>query len=116
MGDEITVSGFSGKEGKLITTDVSYANGKWEGSSLQAGPFKFGVNRDLSITTGVGFAGYEVHINLGLGVGLGQIGTGASRTRANGTTSGGDLIVRPGLGAATVVFAVALAPSIGLAF
>jgi len=118
LGDKITVSGFSGKvvgkEGEVITTDVSHNNGKFDGASISAGPLTVGVNRDLSVQIGLGANGYEGHVSIGLGVGLGQVGAGGSHKREDGTISGGDLTVRPGLGsviavAAALVFSPVLA-------
>ncbi|MBN9379500.1 MAG: hypothetical protein J0H74_01960 [Chitinophagaceae bacterium] len=117
--DKITVSGFSGKvegkEGKIATTDVSYSNGKFDGASISAGPLTLGVNRDLSIQAGLGVDGYEGHLTVGLGVGFGQVGGGGSHKREDGTISGGDLTIRPGVGTVLVTAAAIVLVPLALA-
>jgi len=105
LGDKITVSSYvgkvTGKEGALITTDVAKNKGKFEGASINLlGFVTLGVNSDLSMTQGVGMFGYEIHVGRGLGIGLGQFSIGASHTDSKGIQKGGDLTIRPGVGAA----------------
>ena len=117
--DKITVSGFSGKvvgeEGSIATTDVSHSNGKFDGASISVGPLTVGVNRDLSITAGLGANGYEGHVNIGLGVGFSQVGVGGSHKSEGGAIKGGDITVRPGLGAVGVTAAAILLAPFALA-
>jgi RHS repeat-associated protein len=114
LGDKLSVSTYSGtvvgKEGSAITTDASTNNSKPEGGSITlGGVLTLGVNRDGSISAGLGAGGYEGHVSVGFGVGLGQVGAGVSHT-ANGTTGGGDVTIRPGGGAAIVAAAAILLP------
>jgi RHS repeat-associated protein len=114
LGDKVAVSSYSGgvvgKEGSAVTTDASTNNGKPEGGSITLGGIlTLGVSRDGSVSAGLGAGGYEGHVSVGFGVGLGQVGTGGSHTE-NGATSGGDVTIRPGGGAAIVAAIVLLSP------
>lgn len=111
LGDKITyaqsVGMVSGKEGSVITTDVSSNKGAPDGASITLlGTVTLGVSADLSISAGIGAMGHEAHLSIGVGVGLGQIGAGTSHTNANNVVSGGDLTLRPGLGTLGVIFIV----------
>jgi hypothetical protein len=114
LGDKLAVSMYSGtvvgKEGSAVTTDASTNNGRPEGGSITlGGVLTLGVNRDGSVSAGLGANGYEAHVSIGFGVGLGQVGAGVSHTQ-DGATSGGDVTVRPGGGTAIVVAAALLLP------
>jgi hypothetical protein len=122
LGDEISVSGFSakvtGEEGLLGSTDVTHNNLKeWEGSSISSGGpvhATFGVNKDGSLQGGVSVFGYEGHLTVGFGVGLGQFGGGGSHAKEDGTSSGGDLTIRPGSVTAAAVATSILLPVLAL--
>lgn len=62
------------------------------------GPLQIGW-RNGSFTTGVSMFGVEAHGGFGFGGGLGEFTAGVSYTDKDGKISGGDLTVRPGLGA-----------------
>jgi RHS repeat-associated protein len=123
LGDKIAVSGYTGKvvgsEGSSgITTDGSTNNGKFDGASItfqnifQLGigtSLTFGYNKDGSVFVGAGTSGVEAHISVGFGVGLSQFGGGYSNTGENGAQSGGDLLIRPGVGAGSAAVYIARA-------
>ncbi|NNV55083.1 hypothetical protein GD597_06410 [Panacibacter sp. KCS-6] len=110
LGDKVTVSSFkgvtNGTDGSIIN-DISLSNGNIDGGSISVGGVvTVGVNTDCSISFGLGAFGYEGHIGVGLGVGLGQISGGGSHIDKNGNSGGGDLSIRPGLGALVVAVAI----------
>ena len=105
LGDKVTLTTYEGavkgNEG-VITTDVTRkTNGELDGASVSYGPVSLNFNADLSMGVGLGAAGYEAHVAVGAGVCLGQVSGGASHTIGE-AKSGGDLLIRPGLGSAGV--------------
>jgi RHS repeat-associated protein len=103
LGDKISLSHsvgiVSGRDGSIISTDVSTDKGKIDGAAITIlSTVTIGISADFSVSAGVSVMGYEGHVSAGIGVGFGQIGAGGSRTNESGAVSGNDMTIRPGFG------------------